>query len=270
LEKFLSVTPIDRLLAIMEALRDPVHGCPWDREQDFQSIVPHTIEEAYEVADAVTRGDMDDLRDELGDLLFQVVFQARLAREQGAFDFHDVANAISDKLERRHPHVFGGEKIASSLEQSRAWEAHKLAERDASRHAGERSALQAVHPGRPALQYAAELQHAAAAVGFDWPEATSVVAKLREELGELEAALGGGQNHERAVEELGDLLFTCVNFARHMHVDADSTLRQASVKFETRFRGMEKRASKQGRTLEGASLAELDALWEAAKRDPAD
>lgn len=261
------MTPIDRLLAIMDALRDPVRGCPWDREQDFQSIVPHTIEEAYEVADAVARGDLEDLRDELGDLLFQVVFQAHLAGERGVFDFHDVANAISDKLERRHPHVFGDEKIDSSLEQSRAWEAHKLAEREAGRQAGARSALEAVHPGRPALQHATELQRAAASVGFDWPQAVSVLAKLREELGELEAALGGGQTRERAVEELGDLLFTCVNFARHLHVDADSTLRRASVKFENRFRRMEKRASEQGRRLEGASLAELDVLWEAAKRD---
>ncbi len=260
------MTPINRLLDIMIALRDPDHGCPWDREQDFQSITPYTIEEAYEVADAIARGDMDDLRDELGDLLFQVVFHAHMGSERGAFDFDDVANAISDKLERRHPHVFGDEDIGSVDQQSRAWEAHKKAERAASGRGRAHSVLDSVHGGRPALQRAAELQRAAASQGFDWRDAASVLPKLREELGELETAMLRPDGHQQAVEELGDLLFTCVNLTRHLNVDADETLRRANTKFEHRFRRMESRVQRQGGSLEDATLAEMDALWESGKR----
>ncbi len=260
------VTPIDRLLDIMTALRDPEHGCPWDCEQDFASVAPYTIEEAFEVADAIARGDMEDLCDELGDLLLQVVFHAQMGSEHGAFDFDDVANAISDKLERRHPHVFKNEKIGSVEEQSRAWEAHKKAERAARGHGHAHSVLDAVHGGRPALQHATELQRATASQGFDWTDAVSVLPKLREELGELETALSRPDGHQQAVEELGDVLFTCVNLARHLGVDADGALRRASAKFESRFRRVEKGILEQGRTLQDATLTELDALWELAKR----
>lgn len=260
------MTPINRLLDIMAALRDPEHGCPWDREQNFESIVSYTIEEAYEVADAISRGHMEDLRDELGDLLFQVVFHAHMGSEQGAFDFDDVANAICDKLQRRHPHVFADEEIDSAQAQSRAWEAHKKAERAARQPGRAASVLDAVHGGRPALQRAIELQRAAASVGFDWTDAVSVLPKLREELGELESALARRDGHEQAVEELGDLLFSCVNLARHLDVDADAALRRASTKFEARFRRMEQRVHDQGLTLDAKSLAELDHLWESAKR----
>jgi MazG family protein len=260
------VTSINRLLDIMIALRDPDHGCPWDREQDFESITPYTIEEAYEVADAIARGDMGDLRDELGDLLFQVVFHARMASERGAFDFDDVANAISDKLERRHPHVFGDEKIGSAEQQSRAWEAHKKAERVARGRSRAPSVLDAVHAGRPALQRATELQRAAASQGFDWRDAASVLPKLREELLELESAMSQPDGHGQAVEELGDLLFTCVNLSRHLKVDAEETLRRATSKFENRFRRMESRVQRQGGSLEDTTLAEMDALWESGKR----
>ncbi len=259
------MTPINRLLDIMVALRDPDHGCPWDREQDFGSITPYTIEEAYEVADAIARDDMGDLRDELGDLLFQVVFHAHMASERGVFDFDDVANAISDKLERRHPHVFGGEKIDSAQQQSRAWEAHKKAERTARGRSPAPSVLDAVHAGRPALQRATELQRAAASQGFDWRDAASVLPKLREELGELETAMSQPGGHQQAVEELGDLLFTCVNLTRHLNVDADETLRRANTKFENRFRRMESRVRHQGGNLEDTTLAEMDALWESGK-----
>ena len=260
------MTAINRLLDIMIALRDPDHGCPWDREQDFQSITPYTIEEAYEVADAIARDDMGDLRDELGDLLFQVVFHAHMGSERGAFDFDDVANAISDKLERRHPHVFDGEEIGSAEQQSRAWEAHKKAERAASERGQAHSVLDSVHGGRPALQRATELQRAAASQGFDWRDAASVLPKLREELDELEIAMSRPDGHQDAVEELGDLLFTCVNLTRHLNVDADEILRRANTKFEKRFRRMESRVQRQGGSLEDATLAEMDALWEAGKR----
>lgn len=264
------MTPIDRLLAIMIALRDPEHGCPWDREQDFASIAPYTIEEAYEVADAISRGEMEDLRDELGDLLFQVVFHAHMASEQGAFDFDDVANAISDKLERRHPHVFGNEEMGSAQQQSRAWEAHKKAERAARGRGPAQSILDSVHAGHPALQRATELQRAAASRGFDWRDAVSVLPKLREELGELESALSRPDGRQQAVEELGDLLFTCVNLARHLGVDGEAALRQANTKFENRFRRVEKGILEQGKTLEDATLAEMDALWESGKRADAE
>jgi len=264
------MSPMNRLLDIMAALRDPAGGCPWDRAQSFDSIAPYTIEEAYEVADAISRDDMQDLRDELGDLLFQVVFHAHMGAERRAFDFDDVANAICDKLERRHPHVFAGEVIGSAEAQSRAWEAHKEAERAARRRGRPASVLDAVHGGRPSLQRATELQRAAAEQGFDWSQAGDVLPKLREELAELESALDRSGGREQAVEELGDLLFTCVNLARHLDVDADSALRRANAKFESRFRRMEARLREQGSSLGEATLAEMDALWEAGKEEAAD
>jgi MazG family protein len=260
------VTPIDRLIAIMDALRDPERGCPWDREQDFETIAPYTIEEAYEVADAIARDDMDDLRDELGDLLFQVVFHARMGKERGAFDFDGVATAIADKLERRHPHVFGDETIATPEEQTRAWEAHKEAERAARGEGRPESVLDRVQGGRPALERATELQRAAASRGFDWPDVEGVMPKLREELGELEEAIGADDGNEAAAAELGDLLFTCANLARHLGVDADGALRRANAKFEGRFRRMEQDFAERGEHLEDATLERLDASWESAKR----
>jgi len=260
------MTPIDRLLEIMQALRHPQQGCPWDRDQNFDSIAPYTVEEAYEVADAIARGDLGDLRDELGDLLFQVVFHAHMASELGAFDFNEVATAIGDKLERRHPHVFGDAQAGSAEQQSRAWEAHKRAERAGRGHGETPSALDGVHAGRPPLRRAAELQRAAAALGFDWGDAMDVLPKLREELGELESSVSLSDGHEQVVEELGDLLFTCVNFSRHLGVDPDVVLGRANAKFERRFRHMERQAARQGKALEDLTPAELDALWESGKR----
>ena len=250
----------------MDALRDPRRGCPWDREQDFETIAPYTIEEAYEVADAIARDDMGDLRDELGDLLFQVVFHARMGKERGAFDFDAVATAIADKLERRHPHVFGGETIATSEEQSLAWESHKEEERAARAGDRPKSALDRVHGGRPALERATELQRAAASRGFDWRDAGGVMPKLREELAELEHALSQQGGNEQAVEELGDLLFTCANLARHLGIDAAGALRRANGKFERRFRCMEQDFVERGESLEEATPEQMDASWESAKR----
>jgi ATP diphosphatase len=261
-----SMAPIDRLLEIMKALRHPERGCPWDREQDFQSIAPYTVEEAYEVADAIARGDLEDLRDELGDLLFQVVFHAHMGSEEGAFDFDQVATAICDKLERRHPHVFADEEPGTAEEMSRAWEAHKMAERTARGRGEASSALDSVHAGRPPLQRAVELQRAAAALGFDWRDPAAVLPKLREELGELEASLSITDGREQVVEELGDLLFTCVNLSRHLGLDADTVLMRANAKFEKRFRRLEQDAAQQGKTLADLTLMEMDALWESGKR----
>jgi ATP diphosphatase len=255
---------VRRLLTVMARLRDPERGCPWDREQTWASIAPHTIEEAYEVADAVARGEPAAVRDELGDLLFQVVFQARIAEEQGLFKFDDVADAISDKLERRHPHVFGSEQAKDVADQARAWERHKAAEREAL---GERSgALDGVTLGLPALTRAAKLGRRAAAVGFDWPDAAGVVGKVREECDELGQAIdSGAEAHMR--EELGDLLFSVAQLARHVGIDPEGALREAGGKFERRFRRMEARASGQGRALSDLSSEELEELWQEAKRE---
>ena len=253
-----------RLLAVMARLRDPLHGCPWDREQDWTSIVPHTIEEGYEVAEAVRGGDPGAVRDELGDLLFQVVFQARIAEERGLFGFDDVANAIADKLERRHPHVFGGETIADSAEQSRAWELHKAAERSARGEGN--GVLDGVTLGLPALTRAAKLGGRAAKVGFDWSDAAGVRTKVDEELGEFDAAVASG-DRTHAREELGDLLFSLAQLARHLDVDPEGALRDANAKFERRFRAMERAAEGDQRPFERRSMEELEAMWVAAKRD---
>jgi MazG family protein len=255
---------IDRLLSVMARLRDPQTGCPWDREQTWVTIAPHTIEEAYELADAVQHGDAAHVRDELGDVLFQVVFQARIAEEQGLFDFAAVAGAISDKLERRHPHVFGAAQVADVAEQSEAWEAHKAAERR-ERGQGE-GVLDGVALGLPALTRAAKLGKRAARVGFDWPDVSGVLAKVEEEVVEMkEAATSGDTGHVR--EELGDLLFSVVQAARHLGVDAEAALREANAKFERRFRDMEAQLGAQGRLVSGATAAALEALWAQAKRN---
>jgi len=253
---------IQRLLTIMSRLRDPQTGCPWDREQNFASIAPYTIEEAYEVADAIERNDLNDLKGELGDLLFQVVFHAQLAREQGAFEFDDVVNAISDKLERRHPHVFSTAQIVTAQEQNVAWEEHKRTER-ASRNA-QASVLDEVPIGLPALTRAAKLGKRASSVGFDWPDITGVLDKIEEEVRELRAAFAS-QDQTEIKAELGDVLFSIANLGRHLQVDLETALRQTNAKFERRFRYVENRLREQGKTPQQSTLKEMDELWEEAK-----
>jgi len=255
---------IDRLLEVMARLRDPEHGCPWDREQSFATIAPYTVEEAHEVAEAIVRGDMDGLREELGDLLFQVVFHAHMASEAGLFAFDEVVEAIVDKMVRRHPHVFAGESIGSAEAQSEAWEAHKRAERSARGSQAE-GFLDGVPRGLPALARALRLGRAAARAGFDWARAEDVEPVLREELDELAAALRAGER-ERIESELGDLLFACVNLARHLGLDPEMALRGSNVRFEQRFRRMEAFARDRG-GLEGLDSHTLERLWAAAKRE---
>ncbi len=255
---------IAELLEVMSRLRDPEGGCPWDREQSFRTIAPYTIEEAYEVADAIVRGDPAELKDELGDLLFQVVFHAQMARESGLFDFDDVARAIVDKMVRRHPHVFADARVASAEAQTREWEAHKAAERRARGGHGH-SALDGVARGLSASRRALKLQRRAAQVGFDWPGPGPVVEKLREEIDELDTALRRSAPAQVLEDELGDLLFTCVNLGRHLGVEPELALRRAQEKFEGRFRRMEKLLDEEGRTLAQCSLDELEAAWQRAK-----
>jgi ATP diphosphatase len=265
---------LSALLALMARLRDPQRGCPWDREQTFSSIAPYTIEEAYEVADAIERGEHQQLRDELGDLLFQVVFHARMAEERGWFDFAVVATAIHDKLVRRHPHVFAGASPTPE-ELVRVWEEQKAQERAesaASGPAAEGAVLAGVPRALPALVRAAKLGRRAARVGFDWPDAQPVRAKVLEELHEMDAALaaasGAGEAGSDAggvAEELGDLLFSIVNWSRHLKLDAEGALRAANAKFERRFARMESLARARGLDLKGLSAAEWDALWREAK-----
>ncbi len=252
------------LLNVMAKLRDPVEGCPWDREQQFETIVPHTLEEAYEVADVIEREAYSELRGELGDLLFQVVFYSQLAREQGRFEFRDVVHDITSKMIRRHPHVFGDDQFANSAEQSEAWERIKADEKGAPD--GEAtSALDGVGLNFPALTRALKLQRKASRVGFDWPTPEPVFDKITEETGELLEELAAGADPSRLESELGDLLFACVNAARHLNVDPEQALRRANRKFERRFRRIETILHSEGREPRGAHLDELDALWERAK-----
>jgi ATP diphosphatase len=264
---------ISRLLEIMASLRTPGSGCPWDLEQDFATIAPYTIEEAYEVADAIARGDLDDLRDELGDLLLQVVFHARMAEEQNAFDFGDVVEAISRKMIRRHPHVFAdqdGRLTPSDVKG--AWErikAEEKAERAARRPAVENShkaLLSDVKAGQPALARAMALQRKASTVGFDWNDPRAVLRKIREEADEIEAALERGDASELE-SETGDLLFAVVNMARHVGVDPEMALRGTNAKFERRFGYIERALASRGRSLSSASLEEMDSLWDEAKAE---
>ncbi len=258
---------MDRLLEIMRRLRDPDTGCPWDREQTFRTIAPYTLEEAYEVADAIERDDLEALRDELGDLLFQVVFHARMAEEQGHFDFGDVARGLADKMERRHPHVFGDATIADARAQTEAWETHKARER--AEKAGQTGLLDDIPVSLPALVRAQKLGRRAARVGFDWSGADGVLEKLAEEIGELREALGCRDTApERAEEELGDVLFTLASLARHLDVDAESALRRAGLKFEHRFAAMERQADAAGLDLADLDAAALERLWTKAKDEP--
>ncbi|MFE1602083.1 nucleoside triphosphate pyrophosphohydrolase [Methylobacterium sp. ID0610] len=260
----MSSTPIERLLAIMARLRDPETGCPWDLKQDFSSIVPYTIEEAYEVADAVDRRDMEDLRDELGDLLFQVVFQARLAEEAGAFRFDDVAAAIADKMVRRHPHIFGEARDLDPEAVKAQWAVIKAQER--ARKGEPAGTLAGVPLALPALTRAEKISTKAAAVGFDWPDAAQVVAKVREETEEVADALAAG-DAEAVAEEIGDLLFSVANLARHARVDPEEALRRANEKFRRRFEAMEVRVRAGGRSLPEAGLAAMEEAWAAVKRE---
>jgi MazG family protein len=249
----------------MARLRDPKSGCPWDLKQDFATIAPYTIEEAYEVADAIERADPGQLRDELGDLLFQVVFHAQMAQERGWFDFAQVASSIHDKLVRRHPHVFAGKSFADDAELSRSWEEQKARERAAG--SAQVSALADVPRGLPALIRAAKLGKRAGRVGFDWPDAAGVRGKVLEELNEVDAAIAssGGGNAPAVVEEMGDLLFAVANWSRHLQFDAEEALRAANSKFERRFRAMESMARAQGVALEGLSPQAWENLWQEAK-----
>jgi nucleoside triphosphate diphosphatase len=256
---------LDQLLAIMAHLRDERRGCPWDREQNFATIAPYTIEEAYEVADAITRGDMAALKDELGDLLFQVVFHARIAEEAGLFAFNDIAASIAEKMLRRHPHVFGDTEIFSAAAQSEAWEKHKQAERQArARQAGEPdSILDGVALALPALLRAVKIQRRAAGIGFDWPEASAVFAKISEEIVELKTELDRNADQQTLENEMGDILFAVANLARKLEIDPEAALRQATAKFERRFRRVEALAAARAT---GTDLDALEALWQEVKR----
>lgn len=254
---------IDRLLSIMDRLRAPQGGCPWDLQQSFTTIAPHTIEEAYEVVEAIESGDRAALKDELGDLLFQVVFYARLGKEEGCFDFAAIADAIADKMLRRHPHVFGDADIKDAASQTAAWEATKAAERADQAKTG---ALDGVSTALPALTRALKLQNRAGRVGFDWPEAVQVLDKIEEEIGEVRAEIDQSAPHERLEDEVGDLLFACVNLARKLKIDPETALRRGNAKFERRFRAIEAALAADGRKPEQSSLDEMEALWIKAKQ----
>jgi len=260
---------IDRLLRVMARLRDPERGCPWDVEQTFRTIAPHTIEEAYEVADAIERDDMPALKEELGDLLFQVVFYAQMARERGAFDFDAVAAGEADKMIERHPHVFGNATVRTAGEQTESWEARKARERaEKAQAAGRRpGALDGVLGGLPALTRAVKLQKRAARVGFDWTEAADILDKIAEEAGELRAELAPpAPDRDRIEDELGDLLFALANLARRLEIDPEGALRRTNAKFERRFRQIEAWLAEDGRAAENETLEELERLWQRAKR----
>lgn len=257
---------LDDLLAIMARLRDPESGCPWDVRQDFSSIAPYTIEEAYEVADAIDRGDFDDLRDELGDLLLQVVFHAQMAHEQGRFDFADVAHAISSKMRRRHPHVFGDVRYADATEQRQAWETIKAAERAGKGAPEDDSALAGVSTGLPEWKRAMKLQQRAASAGFAWSGPQPVLDKLAEEIDEVRAEFATGADKLRLQDEIGDVLFVMVNLSRHAGVDFSQALRHANAKFERRFRQMERLAKAEGAVFESRSLEQQEQLWQRAKQ----
>jgi ATP diphosphatase len=252
---------IGQLLALMAALRTKDSGCPWDLEQTFETIAPYTIEEAYEVADAIARGDLGGLKDELGDLLLQVVFHARMAEERRAFDFGDVVEAITGKLVRRHPHVFGGARNITPDEVKSLWQKIKDEERAKAGKAG--GTLDGVPLALPALSRAEKLQKKAAAVGFDWPNAYEVKAKVEEEIDELFEAMN---DREKFAEEFGDLIFALVNLARHAGIDAETALRAANRKFERRFQAIERALAAKGKTPAQSDLTEMDALWDAAKK----
>lgn len=258
---------LDDLLAIMARLRDPQNGCPWDVKQDFASIAAYTIEEAYEVADAIDRGDLDDLRDELGDLLLQVVFHSQMAAEQGVFDFADVAHAISTKMLRRHPHVFGDTRYADLEEQMRDWEQIKATERAQKGGVVDDSALAGISNGLPEWKRAQKLQQRAGTTGFKWPGPEPVLAKLVEEVEEVRVEFANGAGTARLQDEIGDVLFVMVNLAQQAGVDFSQALRHANTKFERRFRCMEQLAAAEGTAFAERTLEQQEKLWQDAKRN---
>jgi MazG family protein len=258
---------IDELLEVMARLRDPARGCPWDVEQTFRTIAPYTIEEAYEVAEAIERDDMAALQDELGDLLLQVVFHSRMAEEAGSFAFDDVVRGIVDKMVRRHPHVFGDQEVSDATAQTVHWEDLKASERENAENSGEPvSALDGVALGLPALLRALKLQKRAARVGFDWPSTLEVFEKCAEEIAELQQEIDSNGNSERMTDEIGDLLFVLVNLARHLKVDPEGAVRHANAKFERRFRAVERAFD---HDLDGVPLANMETAWQRAKKDEA-
>lgn len=252
---------IKKLLEIMAQLRDPQSGCPWDREQTFETIAPYTLEEAYEVADAIERGDMRDLKDELGDLLLQVVYHAQMAREIGAFDFDDVIGAICDKMTRRHPHVFGDDSVSTAAEQTQAWEDLKQTE---AAERGQKNALDGISMSLPALVRAAKIGRRAGRVGFDWPDRAGPRQKITEELSELDAAIGE-DDRDAVAAEMGDLLFAVVNLCRHLELDPEACLRGTNHRFEQRFRLVEADVHDSGGDWGDFDLDQLEELWQAAK-----
>jgi MazG family protein len=256
---------IQRLIEIMAALRHPDTGCPWDLQQSFASIAPYTVEESYEVADAIERGDMDDLRDELGDLLLQVVYHSRLAEELGLFAFSDVVHSISAKMVNRHPHVFGDTAAADAEALLANWEAAKSIERQRKSGDGHARLLDDVPRALPGLSRAAKLQKRAATVGFDWPDSAPVFDKIREEIGELETELAGDASPDDVEAELGDVLFSIVNLSRRLGVDAEQAMQRSNNKFRRRFGAVEDRVTASGNALADATAAELEAAWNAAK-----
>lgn len=259
---------IEKLKEIMKALRDPDSGCPWDIQQDFSTIAPYTVEEAYEVADAIERNDMEDLKSELGDLLFQVIFHSQLADEAGLFDFQDVVKQINEKLTRRHPHVFEDEKVENEEHLARRWEEHKHAERTekSKNEDSGHSAFDGIASTMPALKWSHKIQKRAASTGFDWPNIWPVFEKLEEELTELKEEIGKEENHERIIDEFGDVLFVCVNIAMHLGVDAEQALRHGNRKFISRFDVMEKLMGSDDKQFADCSLEQMEAYWQQAKK----
>jgi MazG family protein len=262
-----SSSPLEKLLEVMASLREPDTGCPWDIDQTPETIAPYTIEEAYEVADAIASGDVDQLKDELGDLLFQVVFYAQMSKEKGGFNFDDIVNGITNKMLQRHPHVFGSANKRSADTQTIAWEKQKAQERQSrAKNAGTRpNALDGVALALPALIRAQKLQNRAAREGFDWSELSPVIAKIREELKEVETEIEIQAPHDRLKDEIGDLIFASVNLSRHLGVDAEAALRDANTKFERRFRHVENALNAEGKSLTETSLDEMEFHWLEAK-----
>jgi len=263
-QKITSQSAISELLEVMSQLRDPNTGCPWDKEQTFSTISPYTIEEAYEVADAISSGDMDQLEDELGDLLFQVVFYAQISREGGGFDFDDIATRVSNKMRQRHPHVFNTQKHEKFI----SWEDEKSKERKARalKSGGQSSVIDGVAAALPALMRAQKLQKRAAREGFDWPNLKPVLGKVQEELNEVDAEITSGSPEAHLREEIGDLIFSCVNLARHLGIDAEVAAQEANKKFERRFRAVETNLVKDGKSLRDATLKEFENCWNAVKQ----
>ncbi|MEH6405030.1 MAG: nucleoside triphosphate pyrophosphohydrolase [Sneathiella sp.] len=261
--------PIDTLLNIMTRLRDPENGCPWDVEQTFETIAPHTIEEAYEVAEAIANKDMDELKSELGDLMFQVVFYSQMAKEEGAFSFNDVLDTINEKMIHRHPHVFGETQIADADAQIVAWEETKAEERrqKSIKSAEPLSALDGVANALPALTRSVKLQNRAARVGFDWPDINPVFDKIDEEMEELKVEIKSGISQTRIEEEYGDLLFVIANLGRHLGLDAEIALKKANKKFTRRFKGVEEKLSNLGKSPKTSDLDEMETLWGDVKSD---